>query len=59
VDYKAIAEKVFLLTEAKQQMKALGMKVPEGANPKFTIMGKVFDPTKPQAYVDSFAMKRA
>ena len=59
VDYKSIAEKVFLLTDAKKQMKALGMPVPEGAYPKFTIMGKVFDPAKPQAYVDSFPMKRA
>ena len=59
VDYKAIAEKVFLLTDAKKQMKALGMAVPDGAYPKFTIMGKVFDPAKPQAYVDSFPMKRA
>jgi nitrate/nitrite transport system substrate-binding protein len=59
VDYKAIAEKVFLLTEAKQHMKGLGMPVPEGAYPKFTIMGKVFDPAKPQAYIDSFPMKRS
>jgi nitrate/nitrite transport system substrate-binding protein len=58
VDYKAVAEKVFLLTDAKKQMKALDMKVAEGAYPKFTIMGKVFDPARPQAYVDSFPMKR-
>jgi nitrate/nitrite transport system substrate-binding protein len=58
VDYKAIAEKVFLLTDAKKQMKALDMKVPDGSYPKFTIMGKVFDPAQPKAYVDSFPMKR-
>ena len=59
VNYKQIAEKVFLLTDAKKQMKALDQKVPEGAYPKFTIMGKVFDPEKAAAYADSFAIKKA
>jgi nitrate/nitrite transport system substrate-binding protein len=59
VNYKQIAEKVFLLTDAKKQMKALDMKVPEGAYPKFTIMGKVFDPDKPDAYINGFAIKRS
>lgn len=58
VSYKQIAEKVFLLTDAKKTMKSLDMPVPDGAYPKFTIMGKVFDPAKPDAYVDSFAIKR-
>jgi len=58
VNYKQIAEKVFLLTDAKKQMKALDQKVPEGAYPKFTIMGKVFDPEKAAAYADSFAIKK-
>ncbi len=59
VNYKQIAEKVFLLTDAKKQMKALGQKVPEGAYRKFTIMGKVFDPAKAEAYVKSFAISKA
>jgi nitrate/nitrite transport system substrate-binding protein len=58
VNYKQIAEKVFLLTDAKKHMKALDMKVPEGAYPKFTVMGKVFDPDKAAAYADGFAIKR-
>ncbi|MCF8204885.1 MAG: ABC transporter substrate-binding protein [Methylotenera sp.] len=61
VDYKAVAEKVFLLTDAKKQMKALDLAVPEdraGGYPKFSVMGKAFDPAKPQAYLDSFAIKR-
>jgi nitrate/nitrite transport system substrate-binding protein len=61
VDYKAVAEKVFLLTDAKKQMKALDLAVPEdktGGYPKFKVMGKEFDPAKPQAYVDSFSIKR-
>lgn len=59
VNYKQIAEQVFLLTDAKKQMTALGMKPPAGAYPKFTVMGKVFDPEKAAAYADSFAIKRA
>jgi nitrate/nitrite transport system substrate-binding protein len=59
VDYKQLAEKVFLLTDARKQMKALDMKPPEGAYPKFTVMGKVFDADKAEAYVNSFAIKRA
>lgn len=58
VNYRQIAEKVFLLTDAKKSMKSLDMKVPEGAYPKFTIMGKVFDPEKAEAYAGSFAIKR-
>lgn len=61
VNYRQIAEKVFLLTDAKKQMKALDIAVPEdkaGGYPKFKVMGKEFDPMKPDAYVSSFAIKR-
>lgn len=57
VDYKAITEKVFLLTDAKKYMKELGQPVPEGAYKKYSIMGKEFDPAKADAYVNSFAIK--
>ena len=59
VNYKQIAEKVFLLTDAKKVMRSLDMKVPDGAYPKFSVMGKAFDPEKPEAYVNSFAIKRS
>ncbi|MBK6998467.1 MAG: ABC transporter substrate-binding protein [Rhodoferax sp.] len=59
VNYKQIAEKVFLLTDAKKQMKALDMKVPDGAYPKFKIMGKEFDADKAAAYARSFAISKA
>ena len=58
VNYKQIAEQVFLLTDAKKTMKQLGMPVPEGAYPKFTIMGKVFDPAKPDDYAKSFKISK-
>lgn len=59
VDYKAIAERVLLLTDAKKTMKELGQPVPEGAYRKYTIMGKEFDAQKADAYVNSFAIKRS
>lgn len=58
VNYKQLAEQVFLLTDAKKQMKALGETPPEGAYPGFKVMGKAFDPAKPEAYINSFAIKR-
>ena len=59
VNYRQIAERVFLLTDARKQMAALDMKPPAAnAYPKFTVMGKVFDPAKPDEYVASFAIKR-
>jgi nitrate/nitrite transport system substrate-binding protein len=58
VNYKQIADKVFLLTDARKHMKAMGQKVAEGPSPKFRIMGKEFDPAKPAEYVKSFAISK-
>ena len=58
VNYKQIAEKVFLLTDAKKQMKLAGFAVPEGAYKKFKVMGKEFDPAKPDEYAKSFAINK-
>ena len=59
VNYKQVAEKVFLLTDAKKQVKALGQAVPDGAYKKFKVMGKEFDPAHPGAYLKSFAISKA
>lgn len=58
VNYKQIAEKVFLITDAKKYMKELNQKVPDGAYPKFTIMGKEFDAAKADAYAKGFAINK-
>ena len=58
VNYKQIAEKVFMLTDAKKQMVLAGFKPPEGAYKKFKVMGKEFDPAKPDEYVKSFAINK-
>jgi nitrate/nitrite transport system substrate-binding protein len=58
VNYRQIAEKVFMLTDAKKQMSLAGFKPPEGAYKKFKVMGKEFDPAKPDDYVKSFAINK-
>ncbi len=58
VNYRQIAEKVFMLTDAKKYMAQAGFKPPEGAYRKFKVMGKEFDPAKPDDYVKSFAINK-
>ena len=58
VDYAKVAREVFLATDAAKLMKEAGMKAPGAANKKFAVMGKEFDPAKPDAYLASFAIKR-
>lgn len=58
VNYKDIANKVFLLTDAKKLMKDLDQPVPATMPKKIMVMGKAFDAGKPEQYVNSFAIKR-
>jgi nitrate/nitrite transport system substrate-binding protein len=58
VNYQAIAQKVFLATDAAKRMREIGFAAPPSSMIKHTVLGKVFDPTAPQAYVDSFAIKK-
>ncbi|CCQ74202.1 CmpA/NrtA family ABC transporter substrate-binding protein [Magnetospira sp. QH-2] len=58
VDYKGVAEQVYLATDAQKLMTSMGQTPPDKTYDKHTIMGKEFDPSKPEAYVDSFAIKR-
>ncbi|TVP56494.1 MAG: nitrate ABC transporter substrate-binding protein [Halomonadaceae bacterium] len=59
VDYQGIAEQVYLATDARKVMKELGYEAPEKTYQNYTIMGKTFDYTQPEAYVDSFAIRRS
>ncbi|HCY17519.1 MAG: nitrate ABC transporter substrate-binding protein [Curvibacter sp. GWA2_64_110] len=60
VNYKQIAEKVFLITDARKHMKDLDIPFEAGAAyKKHKIMGKEFDPAKPEAYLKSFAIRKA
>ena len=59
VDYAKVAREVYLATDAARLMKEVGMKPPAGTSKKFTVMGKEFDSARPDAYLASFAIKRA
>jgi nitrate/nitrite transport system substrate-binding protein len=58
VDYKKVAEQVFLAADCGKIMKELGYKTPPKGDPTYKILGKTFDPKKPTEYVDSFAIRR-
>jgi nitrate/nitrite transport system substrate-binding protein len=59
VDYKGIAEEVYLAADCGKLMKELGYEPPNSTYAKYTIMGKEFDYNKPDAYAKSFAITRA
>ena len=59
VRWKDLTEQVYLLTDARKHMQAMGMKPPAESQKRITVMGKVFDHTAPDAYINSFAIKRA
>ncbi len=59
VDYAGIAKQVFLATDTSRLMKEVGLKPPAATSKSFSVMGKVFDPSKPEAYIASFAIKKA
>jgi nitrate/nitrite transport system substrate-binding protein len=59
VNYKQIAAKVFLLTDARKYMKEVGIERPDtDGYLSHTIMGKVFDPAEPDGYERSFSIRR-
>jgi nitrate/nitrite transport system substrate-binding protein len=53
-----VAEQVFLATDARKRMAELGFTAPAANRKTHVIMGKTFDPAKPEAYVKSFAIGR-
>lgn len=57
VDYRSVAARVFLATDAKRRMQEAGFPPPPPA-PQFAIMGKPFNPLEPEAYLNSFAIRR-
>jgi nitrate/nitrite transport system substrate-binding protein len=59
VDYQAIARQVFLTTDATRLMQEAGLTPPTTTSKSFSVMGKPFDPAKPDEYVKSFAIRRA
>jgi nitrate/nitrite transport system substrate-binding protein len=58
IDYKAIAEQVYLTADCGKIMKDLGLTPPDKTYENYTIRGKTFDPNEPEAYAKSFAITR-
>jgi len=59
VNYKQIAEQVFLVTDARKYMAQVDMKAPAASYAKFKVMGREFDPAQPEKYLGSFAIKKS
>lgn len=59
VDYAAIARQVFLATDTAKLMREVGMTPPDTTSKSFSVMGKTFDPTKPDGYLASFKIRKA
>ena len=57
VDYKKVAEQVYLAAECDKVSRELGYAAHDRTYTTHTIMGQVFDPEKPEAYVESFAIR--
>jgi len=57
IDYKGIAEQVYLASDARRVMTDLGYDAPAENYKSHMIMGKTFDYNEPEAYIDSFAIK--
>jgi nitrate/nitrite transport system substrate-binding protein len=58
VDYKVIAEKIFLVTDARKRMAEMGQAPPRDPYKTFKVMGKEFDANKAAAYAKSFAINK-
>jgi len=59
VQWRDVAEQVYLATDAGAKMRELGLTVPASAYKSHTVMGKTFDPADPGGYVASFPIRRS
>lgn len=51
VDYAALAQQVFRLSDARRAMQSLGETVPADPAERFEVMGRTFDARRPDAYL--------
>ena len=58
VDYKQVAEQVYLATDTHKVMAEMGLAPPETSYKSFSVMGKTFDPAKPEDYLASFKIRK-
>jgi nitrate/nitrite transport system substrate-binding protein len=58
VDYDKVAKDVFLATDTAKLMTEMGLTPPKTTSKTFVVMGKTFDPSKPEEYLKSFKIKK-
>jgi nitrate/nitrite transport system substrate-binding protein len=58
VNYRQVAEEIFRATDCANVMREMGHEPPENAYKKHVIMGKTFDPSDPEGYINSFPIRR-
>lgn len=58
-DYHQVAEQVFLATDARRRLAELGLPGPERTYAQHRVMGKTFDPTRPEEYLETFPIRRS
>jgi nitrate/nitrite transport system substrate-binding protein len=58
VDYAKVAKQVFLATDTTKLMREVGLTPPTSTTKSFSVMGKTFDPGKPEDYIKSFKIKK-
>ena len=54
-----MAQEVYLATDTAKLMKEVGLTPPAATSKTFVVMGKTFDPGKPEEYIKSFKIKKA
>ncbi|MCC6888301.1 MAG: ABC transporter substrate-binding protein [Hyphomicrobiales bacterium] len=59
VDYAAVARQVYLATDTTRLMREVGLTPPAATSKSFSVMGKAFDPAKPDDYLASFKIRRS
>src|ERR1700716_4349709 len=57
VDYAGVARQVYLATDTTRLMQEMGLTPPATTTKSFVVMGKTFDPAKPEDFISSFAIK--
>ncbi|HWK96955.1 MAG TPA: CmpA/NrtA family ABC transporter substrate-binding protein [Pseudolabrys sp.] len=58
IDYDKVAKDVFLATDTANLMKEVGLTPPAATTKTFVVMGKTFDPAKPEDYLNSFKIRK-
>ena len=56
---RQVAEQVYLATDTHKVMAEMGLTPPTTSYKSFSVMGKTFDPAKPDDYLASFKIRKA